>query len=59
MALIAVVIFTALCFVAMLILAFALPDKPNPVQTDVASTITKAFVAGLGALIGLIGGKAT
>lgn len=59
LALLAVISVTVVCLAAMLIIAFALHGQPNSVQAKVLDTVTNVFVAGIGALIGLIGGKAS
>jgi hypothetical protein len=59
LALVAVIFITGICLVAMMIMAVALPDPADAVQTKVLDTVTNVFVAGIGTFIGLIWGKAT
>jgi hypothetical protein len=59
LALIAVIAFTAFCGVVLVGMSATFPDHANAIQTSAFDTMRNGFWAGLGALVGLIGGKAT
>jgi ABC-type branched-subunit amino acid transport system permease subunit len=45
--------------VALVVMAFAFPEHANAMQTSTFETVRTVFVGGMGALIGIIGGKLT
>jgi len=55
-ALIVVIAITLVCLLAMIVLSVMVPD-PTASQSDVMSIIGHGFTAGLGGLLGIIGGK--
>jgi hypothetical protein len=59
LALIATVIITVLCGIAVVVMALMFPDQANTIQIKAFNTMSDVFSAGIGALLGLIGGKAT
>jgi hypothetical protein len=59
LALIAVIAITFLSGIALVVMAAAFPDPANALQTRAFEAMIDAFWAGIGALVGLIGGKVT
>jgi hypothetical protein len=57
-ALLAVTAITILAFIAVLVMSVTLPNPPNATQIKAFDISADAFCAGMGALIGLITGKA-
>jgi hypothetical protein len=50
--------FTLLNFGAAVSIAFAVPDTKSPIVNELYNTSIKLFTAGVGAIIGLLGGHA-